>query len=373
MTKQQRNNFACAPQDRQLEQTITEAVRLCAQPDVNCSLAGNYSPMRSCKGCARFLVNCSTTADCQWGQALRDELACYKASLATADKYLRAANQQLGSDVVFSAMLFDQEYFGVHYIFEQPDNQSGFGDMHYHLNSTRAKIDAVNHGNDAVYNATLQAWPHATIDQYQRGSIWQTVGDKTRGCDFHQCSWESRAHGLWCGTTVAGKKGEGNADVVPCGQTYYSLEERGTALSTNVYSVGHDFQVIREAFNRTVNSARAMGLSPPLVTPWVWLGGGTKRVVANFGGGANDEKWNYELINSWTLGLEINQPYYGQHPVRFAQWDAAQRVAFYPSMFGRNVPLVPGHACNVSGACTMLGMQQTPCGTCNIRLQHFIA
>ena len=42
----------------------------------------------------------------------------------------------------------------------------------------------------------------------------------------------------------------------------------------------------------------------------------------------NDEKWNYELIKSWMLGLEINQDYYGRYPARFSQWGAAKRVAF---------------------------------------------
>ena len=62
--------------------------------------------------------------------------------------------------------------------------------------------------------------------------------------------------------------------------------------------------------------------------PWVWLGGGSRRVVASYAGRYNDEKWNYELIKSWMLGLEINQDYYGRYPARFSQWGAAKRVAF---------------------------------------------
>eukprot|EP01045_Picozoa_sp_COSAG04_P009833 COSAG04_NODE_584_length_12354_cov_29.554141_5_plen_80_part_00 len=53
----------------------------------------------------------------------------------------------------------------------------------------------------------------------------------------------------------------------------------------------------------------------------------------------------------------MNVAYYGKYPSRFSQWDAVKRVALYPSMFGGPYPFV----------------QQTPCGNCSVRLQHFIA
>ena len=45
-------------------------------------------------------------------------------------------------------------------------------------------------------------------------------------------------------------------------------------------------------------------------------------------GRQNDDAWNYELIYSWMLGLELNDEYYGEHPYRFALWNFARRVAF---------------------------------------------
>lgn len=33
------------------------------------------------------------------------------------------------------------------------------------------------------------------------------------------------------------------------------------------------------------------------------------------------------------IGLEINDPFYGDHPARFAPWHAARRVALFPMPF----------------------------------------
>ena len=46
-----------------------------------------------------------------------------------------------------------------------------------------------------------------------------------------------------------------------------------------------------------------------------------------------DENWNYDLAYSWMAGAEINDPWYGDRPQRFADWHMATAVAFYPSVF----------------------------------------
>ena len=88
--------------------------------------------------------------------------------------------------------------------------------------------------------------------------------------------------------------------------------------------------------------------------PWVWLGGGSRRVVASYAGRYNDEKWNYELIKSWMLGLEINQDYYGRHPARFSQWGAAKRVAFCALLALAFATASARHSDEVDGARWML-------------------
>ena len=48
---------------------------------------------------------------------------------------------------------------------------------------------------------------------------------------------------------------------------------------------------------------------------------------------AYDLGWNYDYIYSWQLGLEINGAWFGARPARYAAWDFAKFVAFYPSIF----------------------------------------
>ena len=37
-----------------------------------------------------------------------------------------------------------------------------------------------------------------------------------------------------------------------------------------------------------------------------------------------DYTWDYQLYNSWSLGKQINDDYYGAHPTRFARWDLVE-------------------------------------------------
>ena len=55
------------------------------------------------------------------------------------------------------------------------------------------------------------------------------------------------------------------------------------------------------------------------------------------------------------LGAEINNPYYGDNPTRFALWGMAKHAMFYPSVFEPR------------------SVQNTPCGNCSVALQHFVA
>eukprot|EP01052_Picozoa_sp_SAG31_P029271 SAG31_NODE_2896_length_4936_cov_5.275377_4_plen_240_part_00 len=222
-------------------------MKLCSQKKVNCSLAGNYSPFRACEaGCRKFWANCTET--CEWPINLQWEVGCYTSTLQLADKIVRATNAELGSSVRFGSVLFDQEYFGVAYTYNFTTNK-------YTADASPAYIAAVNRGNDAVYNATLSVWPDVSIDQYKRGEVSRAAGD----CASPLCteSWDSSAMGPWCGMP---NSGEGNEDVRPCSNTEYSLSGRGQSFSCEIYTVG-ELQTQREAFNRTVNSAKSHGVS----------------------------------------------------------------------------------------------------------------
>ena len=68
------------------------------------------------------------------------------------------------------------------------------------------------------------------------------------------------------------------------------------------------------------------------VNPWIWLGGGAKRIVESWAGRMDSNHWNYDTINDWMLGAEINNPYYGDHPERFALWHMAHHAMFHPGL-----------------------------------------
>jgi hypothetical protein len=72
------------------------------------------------------------------------------------------------------------------------------------------------------------------------------------------------------------------------------------------------------------------------VTPWVALGAGYRRQPDN--SQAWDTDWDYDTVYSMLLGGEINLPWYGQQPERYAPWDAAEVVVFYPPPFDGRTP-----------------------------------
>ena len=133
----------------------------------------------------------------------------------------------------------------------------------------------------------------------------------------------------------------------------YTLLEQTESYNPWFYSVGMDYIAGREAFNRTAVNALAHGVR--WVNPWIWLGGGSKRIVESYGGRFHSYTWNYETINSWMLGAEINQKYYGDNPTRFALWGMVKHAMIYPSIF------------------EPFSISKTPCGDCSVSLGHFTA
>ena len=81
-----------------------------------------------------------------------------------------------------------------------------------------------------------------------------------------------------------------------------------------------------------VLAAKACGIAS--VTPWLWLGGGERRVVsaaAPHGGTKDDFTWDYDEPYSWMIGREIADPFYSS--ARFAPCQAARSVALFPNTF----------------------------------------
>ena len=73
-----------------------------------------------------------------------------------------------------------------------------------------------------------------------------------------------------------------------------------------------EYETTREAYRRTVQNAEACNIS--FVTPWVWLGGGGRRLIdATHDASIDyDSQWDYDIAYSWMLGKEVNDPFYAQ-------------------------------------------------------------
>jgi hypothetical protein len=113
---------------------------------------------------------------------------------------------------------------------------------------------------------------------------------------------------------------------------YFTFEEEISNYAARLYTVPEIGQM-RETFKRTFELAQSKGVNE--VTPWVALGAGYMRNIhpaLEF-----VSPWDYELYYSWQLGAEINHPWYARRPERFAPWDAARIVVFYPKPFCHTV------------------------------------
>ena len=72
------------------------------------------------------------------------------------------------------------------------------------------------------------------------------------------------------------------------------------------------------------------------ITPWIALASGYRRQTDKYHEWSHD--WNYDLIYSWTLGLELHSRWHGvdERAERFAPWNRAKIAIFYPEPFGRS-------------------------------------
>lgn len=115
---------------------------------------------------------------------------------------------------------------------------------------------------------------------------------------------------------------------------YFTLREPGDHFSCYLEYLP-DLTLTREVFKRTCRKADAFRVRD--VIPWIALGceapytfEGINRAQLAPGG--------YPVIYSWLLGAEINQTWYARRPERFAPWDRAPCVVFYPPAFDPRVP-----------------------------------
>ena len=317
--------------------TIDEAVHICVLSGGNCSLALNYSPW--------FPGSFGASWHTPFGGPEAHALQYYRTKLASVKAWVAAANERYSSNVNVSAVLLDQE---PGWAVTPATNAS-----YRHAMTRKA---------DLIYNLTLEVFPDVTIDLFGWACVEKAVGLSQTPCtDVNSCANGNSAAGNWCG--LGG--GWGNEDVKGCGCNGYTLDERALGSGADLYMLGNLDRTV-EQFNRTANSGLAHGASQS--NPWVWLGGGYRQQVAMDGGFNIDYTWDYELANSWMLGRMLNDPFYGDHPSRFARFDLVDHVIFWPSPVGIEPSKVEQPKFAIDAATGV-----TSHTTCNVMLGHFVA
>lgn len=228
------------------------------------------------------------------------ELALFASRCQATKTLISAANAKLGTNLTIGAILLDQERW--------------CSDCYAYLNITNVTEAvyraAITRKNNLFYSAAQTCAPSADIVLYDRGAVGRGSGP---GDMVEHTGW--RTPGGYYTTDPDELPGAAGT----FGVALYTLSELGYT---------------RASFNRTANLARKKGV--PGVTPWLSLGAAYRRNFCKHDCESPmfyDEDWNYDIAYSWMLGAEINDPWYGDRPQRFADWHMAKSVALYPSVF----------------------------------------
>ncbi len=211
------------------------------------------------------------------GPTYRAELDFIKLQLQKLNDYVQQGNSKYAGDVNVSAVLLDTEVFHT----READNRWN---------------DAIREALDDVHTLVLSIFPDVSILWYGRG-----VGM------------------IW------GGDGWGKSD-------YFTGKEIKSSLSCSLYTPPEILRV-REEFRRTVELAETLDINA--VIPWVSLASGYRPGLKKAQRFVMD--WDYDLIYSYQLGAEINIPWYAERPKRYAPYDHARVVVFYPPAFDPRV------------------------------------
>jgi hypothetical protein len=126
----------------------------------------------------------------------------------------------------------------------------------------------------------------------------------------------------WYGRGIRGNRGNWSRTL------YWTGKEIKSAMSCSLYSVPR-VDNMRETYQRTCELAGKLGIND--ITPWVALGSGYREGLIKqhyF-----DLKWSYDVIYSYQLGAELNIPWYSARPEKFASYDRAKVIIFWPPPF----------------------------------------
>lgn len=216
------------------------------------------------------------------GATYQEELELLREKLTLVSERLAKANHKYNENIKVSRIIFDSERFHI---------------KNNDLDWNKAITEKYNNVTEIVE----EIFPFVKIEWYSRGAV-------LRGSS--ETGWERAG--------------------------FFTLKEKGSSFNCPLYTVP-EIGIMRETFRRTVELAHKH--SQEEVIPWVALASGYRRKIDKFQAWSAD--WNYDLIYSWKLGAEINQLWFSSTSVRqqrFAPWNMAKTVIFYPPPFDERTP-----------------------------------
>jgi len=212
------------------------------------------------------------------GPSYKAEIEYFENRLTLIKKWIEKSNQKYGSNVKVSAIILDCERFH-----SRADDKKWNEGMRQAL--------------DAIHIKASSIFPKARIEWYGRGMSVVSAGD----------GW---------------KKG-----------SYFTGKEIMPTLSCSLYCLA-ELERMHETYRRTADLAGQLGIED--VTPWVALASGYRRGLKKTF--YWDKDWDYNLIYSHIIGRELNIPWYGQRPKRFAPFNRVKVIIFYPAPFDKRTP-----------------------------------
>jgi len=211
------------------------------------------------------------------GPTYHEELQFLDSRMQKVKQWLEQSNHKYQTDVKIGAVLLDSERFHI-----KSDDDAW-------NRAVREKLNDVHKLATAIY-------PAAKIEWFGRGI-----------------------------TRIWGGNGWGR-------MPYFTGREIKAPLSCQLYSIP-EIERMRETYRRTTILAEEIGVDE--VTPWVALGAGYRRGIRKKQ--YWDFHWDYNLIYSYQIGAELNIAWYAQQASRFAPYDKAKVIVFYPAPFDQRV------------------------------------
>jgi len=212
------------------------------------------------------------------GPTYWEEIRYFEERMRFVKEWVEESNKKYGSDVKVGAITLDSERF---YVLKGNDRWN----------------EGMREALDAIHIKARSVFPGARIEWYGRGAIMAASGDGWRKTPY------------WTGKEIK------------------------APLSCSLYTVP-EIERTRETFRRTCKLADTLGVED--VTPWVALAAGYRRGLVKSQYWERD--WSYSIMYSYLIGAELNIKWYGDRPERFAPYNRAKVIVFYPPPFDKRAP-----------------------------------